>query len=618
MTFEHPFRLLWLVLLVPLALLEWRALVRAERSLKLLLGPRPLPGLLVQLLPKRRVATMALRLAAVLLLGLGAAGPQWGREAVRRQSQGSDIVFVLDVSASMEVRDVPPSRMEEARREAVALLERLQGSRIGVIAFAGDAVRLCPLTLDQAAVRLTLEAIGPGAVSEPGSDLAKALRVALKLLPQGHRDEQAIVMWTDGEDLEGHAREALEEVRRAGLRVYVVGVGTPAGDVIPILDPGGLVVDVKKDEQGQVVRSRLDEGLLRDLARRTGGAYFTAMRSGGEVVRLASSLGSLARSRRGVRLVERPVARFPLLALVAAGCMATLIAWPRRRIVKRSMTLLRVRAARAAKRAAGGVTRVRPVTAAMLALLAPLGLRLLERVSRIAILCAAFLALLVPRDVGAQSDWARGDAAFKRKDWARAEALYAKRAKGKRPPAPLLANLATARAMQQRADSVEQQLGRLTGKGDAAGRMAGYNLGTLLGRRGEYDQALAELRRVLERDPNDADARFNYEWVKRQKEQAERQQPPQPQPGSSPDQPPPDPQQQPSPGEGENDPQPQDQQEQNSRSTPAESPPAPGVRQPMSREQAEQLLGSLGDLERAEKQERRRSRASRERRGKDW
>jgi tetratricopeptide (TPR) repeat protein len=149
--------------------------------------------------------------------------------------------------------------------------------------------------------------------------------------------------------------------------------------------------------------------------------------------------------------------------------------------------------------------------------------------------------------------------------------------------------------------------------------MAGYNLGTLLGGRGEYDEALAELRRVLERDPNDADARFNYEWVLRAKERAERRpDPPQPQPGSSPDQPPPDPQQQPSPGQGEDDPQQQQDQQQNSRSTPAETPPAPGVRQPMSREQAEQLLGSLGDLERAEKQGRRRTRVSRERPGKDW
>src|SRR5512143_2032618 len=105
MTFEHPAWLLWLLLLVPLALLEWRALARAERSLKLLLGRKPLPGLLVQLRPRRRALALALRFGALALLGVGAAGPQWGREAVRRQSQGSDIALVIDVSASMQARD---------------------------------------------------------------------------------------------------------------------------------------------------------------------------------------------------------------------------------------------------------------------------------------------------------------------------------------------------------------------------------------------------------------------------------------------------------------------------------------------------------------------------------
>ena len=348
MTFEHPAWLLWLVLLAPLALLEWRALLRTERSLKLLLGAKPLPGLLVQRFPGRRVSAVVLRLAAVALLGVGAAGPQWGREAVRRQSQGSDVAFVIDVSASMQTRDVPPSRMEEARREAEALLERLQGSRIGLVAFAGDAVRLCPLTLDQAAVRLTLETIGPGTVSEPGTDLARALRTGLKLLPEGRRDEQAMVLWTDGEDLEGHAREAIEDLRRSGLRVFVVGVGTPAGDVIPMFDVSGVVTDVKKDENGQVVRSRLDEGVLRELARATHGNYFAASRSGGELVRLASALGSLARSRRGTRLVERPVARFPLCALLAAGAVLVFLGTPRRRIVKRSAPLQRAHDAAAA------------------------------------------------------------------------------------------------------------------------------------------------------------------------------------------------------------------------------------------------------------------------------
>jgi Ca-activated chloride channel family protein len=107
---------------------------------------------------------------------------------------------VIDVSASMDVRDVAPSRIEEARREAMAVLDRLEGSRVGIVAFSGDAVRLCPLTLDRDAVRLTLEGLGSSSVSEPGTDLGKALRLATRLMPAGRREEQAVVLWTDGED----------------------------------------------------------------------------------------------------------------------------------------------------------------------------------------------------------------------------------------------------------------------------------------------------------------------------------------------------------------------------------------------------------------------------------
>jgi Ca-activated chloride channel family protein len=591
MTFQHPGWLWWLLLLLPYAFLEWRALARADHSVKALLGRAPLPGLLAQLRPGRRELALVLRLGALALLAVGAAGPQWGREAVRRQSHGSDLVFVLDVSASMEARDVPPSRLEEARREAAALLARVPGSRVGVVAFAGDAVRLCPLTLDQAAVRLTLETIGPGTVSEPGSDLGRALRAGLKLLAKGRREEQAMVVWTDGEDLEGRAREALAELRREGLRVHVVGVGTAAGDVIPLGDMAGVTLDVKRDENGQVVRSRLDEPLLRELARGTGGDYFRAARSGGEVVRLARALGSLARARHGTRLVERPVARFPLFALLAAAGLVALLGTPRRRLAERPLSLGAVREARAARR----------------------------RGRAAAAFAVASLVLLAgsPRPLGAQSDWARGDAAFKRREWARAESLYARRVRTGRPPAGLLANLATARAEIQRADSAERVLARLTAKDDPAGRMAGYNLGTLQGERGEFDPALAELRRVLERDPANADARWNYEWLERRKREAARK----PRSGGGPEpdrRPPQDPGEKPrDPGPGAPEPNPP-APGADPQSTPAPAPEAPGMQQPMTRQQAEQLLSSLGDLERIEKQERRRSQVRREKRGKDW
>ena len=613
MNFEHPLRLLGLLLLVPLALLEWRALGRANRAVKLLLGQRPLPGLLLQLLPKQRVTALALRLSAVALLGLGAAGPQWGREAVRRQSQGSEVVFVVDVSASMETKDVPPSRMEEARHEAEALLGHLAGNRVGVVAFAGDAVRLCPLTLDQAAVRLTLQTIGPGTVSEPGTDLGKALRAGLKLLPAGHRDEQAMVVWTDGEDLEGHAREALSEVKSAGLRVLTVGVGTPAGDVIPISDVAGVTVDMKRDEHGEVVRSRLDEPLLRDIARATHGGYFAGSRSGGELLRLATALGSLARSRQGTRLVERPVARFPIFAMLASGALLAFLAAPKRRIVRRSAALTSARPRRAAAAARTGGSAATPQAPAVPA---PPGAAAATTSSA----AAAVLALLVllPGSARGQSAWARGDAAFRKGNYVRAESLYARRARLPSPPSALLANLAAARAQHAPIDSVENQLMRLASRPDRAGVMSGYNLGTLLGRRGDVDQALAELRRTIERDPSDPDARWNYEWLRRQKDEASKSQSPKPNDSK------PDDKQQPKPQDskaGQGSQAPPDQPPPSgsqSQSPQAQAPPAPGTQQPMTRKQAEELLGSLGDLERLERKNGRQSHSPQQKRGKDW
>jgi len=570
MSFEYPWALLGLVLLLPLGLLEWRASRRRGHALRLLLGRAPLPGLLAQQAPwTGRIGAWS-RMAAVMLLVLGAAGPQWGREAVRRTSQGSDVVFVLDVSASMETRDVPPSRMEEARHEAIALLPGLTGSRVGVVAFAGDAVRLCPLTLDPAAVRLTLETIGPGTVSDPGSDLGRALRAALKLMPAGRRDEQAIVLWTDGEDLEGHAREAIDELKRTGLRVFVVGVGTPAGDVIPVHNEAGAVTDVKRDESGAVVRSRLDEMLLRSIARETRGTYVAAARPGGEIVRLSQALGALSQSRKGTRLVERPVARFPLFALLAALALGVFLAAPRRRS--------------GASRAA-----MTPPAAAVLLVCALMGTASTSR---------------------AQSDWAHGDAAYRRRDFVAAESSYARRATQGRAPAAVLANLAAARAQHAEGDTtVERALSALASRRDAAGQMSAYNLGTLLGRRGETERAIEALRAALVRDPDDADARWNLELMLRRQEEERKQkssssnkpapQPPQPQPqqGQGQDTPPP------APGQPTAPPRPQPQ-----------GGGAPG----MSREQAERLLGSLGDLERIERQNRRRAQVQREKKGKDW
>jgi Ca-activated chloride channel family protein len=579
--FGDPHWLYGLIAVPVLALFEWLAIRRARGALARLVGTRPDHVLLAQRRPNDRVLGALLRLGALLALLLGAARPEWGREVVRRGATGSDVVLLVDVSASMDARDVPPNRLDEARREALAVLERVGGSRIGVVAFAGDAVRLCPLTLDHAAARLVLESLSSGSISDPGTDLGRGLRMALKVLPGGRRDEQALVVWTDGEDLEAGGRAAIDEVAHAGVRVFAVGVGTPSGDVVPILDAEGRAIDVKRDARGNLVKSRLDEDLLRALAQRTRGAYFRANRPGGELPRLMSALGSVARAGRGQRLVERPVARFPLFAAVAALLLI----------------LDRLRARR---------RRERPVER---------GIVVSGRGGAAA--AALLAAILLAGRAEAQSAWARGDKAFKAGRYAEAESLYAKRLK-RGGPDEVRVNRATAGALSGGDADAGNELRKIAVRDTRAGHAASYNLGTLLGERHEDDVALAELRRTIERDPKDADARWSYEVIMRRREQRR------PDAGQNPRQPRPNPAGGNGGGGGNTgnpapQPGPQPGQQQSPPPSPStQAPPTPSGGGNMSRAQADQLLNALQELARAEQQRQRKVRVAQEKKGKDW
>jgi Ca-activated chloride channel family protein len=569
-TFPDPRWLLALVVVPVLWLLDLAARRRARRGLTRLIGERPDSVLRAQVLAGSRRAGALLRLGALIALIVGAAGPEWGREVVRRASSGSDVVLVLDASASMDTRDVAPSRLEEARREALAALDRLEGSRVGVVAFAGDASRLCPLTLDRSAARLTLESLSSASVSTPGTDLGRALRMAARVMPPGRRDEQAIVMWTDGEDLERGARAALDEIAVSGVRIFAVGVGTSSGGEVPVLDDQSRAVDVKREPGGGPVVSRLDESLLRTVSRRTHGGYFSASRPGGELPRLLAALSALSRSARGTRMSERPVARFRWFTVVA--------------IVLLSLDLLRSRRRREAESEAGAPLHSERGTAATVAL----------------------LLLFVPGLARAQSEWARGDRAFRVGDWVAAESLYARRLRHG-APLEVRVNLATARAKAGQAERAEREWSALAGGDTRAGRAAGYNLGTLLGERGELERALAALRTTLKRDPGDEDARWNYEVLLRERQRREQQKKPKPEPKPQPA------------GSGGGTPQP--------RAAPPNPPPAGGApqQQPatgpqgtMSRFQAERLLDALAELERSQVGRQRKPRVTDEKRGKDW
>lgn len=282
--------LLWLVpLLLVAAWLAERRRARLERALG---EPR-------MLRVRARAPEAALRwvrhvalMAAAALAVAGLARPQAGFRLVTTTSRGVDLVVALDLSHSMEARDVRPDRLRAAKRELLSLFSALEGSAIGVVEFAGNARVLSPLTTDTRGLESVLETAVPEDLNAPGSNVAGAVRLAAILLRRPGERPRAVLLVSDGENLEGDPRGSLSTVRGAGARLFTMGLGTTQGATIPIVDSTGAVVGKRRDPEGRIVQTKLDEALLRDLARRGGGVYERADGTGRAALHLADAMRS--------------------------------------------------------------------------------------------------------------------------------------------------------------------------------------------------------------------------------------------------------------------------------------------------------------------------------------
>ena len=276
MSFEHP-QLLWLVPALPgaVALAVWVWGRRRRRAARALGSAALLERLGAGDLARTPWDRIALLLGAAVALGLAAAGPRWGLESVEEETVSADVVLALDVSKSMLARDVPPSRLARERVLAQRVLRELPGDRIGMVAFAGRAYVLAPMTVDHSALQLYLDALDPEIVSQGGSSLAAAVRQATDMaLGRDETRQGTVLLVSDGEELDDEAavREAAERAATARITVHTVGVGTTEGSPIPETGASGTE-RYKRGPDGEIVISRLNETLLRDIADITGGRY---------------------------------------------------------------------------------------------------------------------------------------------------------------------------------------------------------------------------------------------------------------------------------------------------------------------------------------------------------
>ena len=338
---------LWVVLAF-VGLLYWLDL-RGGTALDGLVAPSLQARLVQRPGAWRRRLRIALLGGAAACAVLALMRPQWGMHVVPASRAGAEIMIALDVSRSMLAEDVAPNRLERAKAEIVDLLSYLDGDQVGLIAFAGRASVLSPLTPDFGFLRLVLDGTGPGSVTRGGTKLAEPIRKAVAGFGPAEGAARAILLITDGEDHDSFALDAAKEAAAAGVKIIAIGFGDENGSEIRITDPRTGARTLLRDAAGHPVRSRLDGDLLRELALATDGAYVPA---GTGVLDLASiyeqHIARLTRGKlEGTRTVrDEGYAWFVLLSLVllvssaavsagrirgaaAAAVLALLLASPR-------------------------------------------------------------------------------------------------------------------------------------------------------------------------------------------------------------------------------------------------------------------------------------------------
>ena len=493
---------LYLVLLLPLLWLGLRAADRRAASrLTLLLGPqasRHVEGAN----PRVRTWRRFLAFAGAFWVLLALAQPQWGAREVSVTQRGSDIVVALDISNSMLAQDVPPNRMESAKGELASFLERLENSRVGLVFFAGSAFVQCPLTMDYGTAEIFLRMAGPDMMSEQGTAIGAALEASRGLLAKGRGAEergnfQAILLVTDGEDLEGDWERAAAACVKDGIKVIPVGVGEESGGLIPVQDAQGRDAGFMKDDQGSLVMSRLDLASLEKIAGLSSGSTFRIGVDGLAGDRLFAELQRLGRRDLEERRISSYQDRYlwPLVLGLLCFALEMLLfsrsaaaAAPGGRAADRRLTLSGLLvAALGLGWSVPAQAGIRPPGAAE----AEAGRRLYEA-GQFEEALARFQEALVLAPEDPKISLALGEALFKLERYQEAEAEF-DRAR------------ALAEDPQIRAEAL-------------------YNGGTTQLAAGDPQKAVGQLRESLQLDPDSPDTRHNLEVALRRLQQQQQQQ----------------------------------------------------------------------------------------------
>jgi Ca-activated chloride channel family protein len=280
---------------------------------------------------KRLWIKNSLLMAAILLLCLSLARPQWGAVWEKAETRGIDVMIALDTSRSMLAEDISPNRLERSKLAILDLLETVKGDRVGLIAFAGNAFLQCPLTLDYQAFRQTLAAVDTDTIPIGGTDVASAIDEAEAYFEQTG-NERILILITDGEDLEASGVQRAREAGAKGTRILTVGVGSATGELIPVTLPGGQR-DFLRDASGKPVSTSLDEATLKRIAEASNGLYAPLGPTGAGLQRVYEfNLAQSPAAQQQEMLQRIPIERYhwPLVLAIVLIILETVLTTRRR------------------------------------------------------------------------------------------------------------------------------------------------------------------------------------------------------------------------------------------------------------------------------------------------
>ena len=320
MSFGMPLFLYLLAALPVLALFVGWALSR-RTALVRRIGD---PALVGQLSPaangKMRILRFILWFVAFTLLVVALARPQWGSDIEIVEQGGAQVMVALDISRSMLVQDLKPSRLDRAKLEISSLISGLEGDEVGIVLFSGASFVQFPLTSDYATARTYLNHAGPNAISRQGTVIAEAIDTAMVGFSNERESQKVIVIMTDGENHEDDPITAAKRAAAEGVVIYTVGFGSPDGGPVPEYDELGNIAGLRQDAEGRTVVSRIDEVALQQIAENGGGRYFRAAESGA-MEELAEEIRSFQDEALQSEFSQRKVERFQLFLLGGALCL---------------------------------------------------------------------------------------------------------------------------------------------------------------------------------------------------------------------------------------------------------------------------------------------------------